>query len=126
VRAEVLVVLSQDYVTAARALGTKPWRLLVRHVVPNAKAPIVVAAVLGIAQVILIEASLSFLRVGVPPETVSWGEMLSEVRDHPGAYWLLAVPGMGVFTLVLSLNLLGEALRDMLDPRLHLESLGSP
>ena len=119
VRAEVLVVSSQDYVTAARALGAPPWRVLARHVLPNAKAPIVVAAVLGFAQVVLIEASLSFLRVGVPPETVSWGEMLSEVRDHPDAYWLLVVPGLALFLLVLALNVLGEALRDLLDPRLR-------
>jgi len=119
VRAEVLVILSQDYVTAARALGASPWRLLMRHIVPNARAPIVVAAMFGIAQVVLIEASLSFLRVGVPPGVASWGEMLSELRDHAGAWWLLVVPGLAVFAVVSSLNLVGEALRDTLDPRLR-------
>ncbi|WP_394836916.1 ABC transporter permease [Pendulispora rubella] len=119
VRAEVLVVVSNDYVTAARALGASPWRVLLRHIIPNARAPIVVAAMFGIAQVVLIEASLSFLRVGVPPGTASWGEMLSELRDYSGAWWLLVVPGLAVFAVVSSLNLVGEALRDTLDPRLR-------
>jgi len=119
VRAEVLVVLSNDYVTAARALGASPWRVLTRHIVPNARAPVVVAAMFGVAQVVLIEASLSFLRVGVPPGIASWGEMLSELRDHTNAWWLLAVPGLAVFAVVCSLNLVGEALRDTLDPRLR-------
>ncbi|WP_394829900.1 ABC transporter permease [Pendulispora albinea] len=119
VRAEVLVVLSQDYVTAARALGASPWRVLMRHIVPNARAPVVVAAMFGVAQVVLIEASLSFLRVGVPPGVASWGEMLSELRDYTSAWWLLVVPGLAVFAVVSSLNLVGEALRDTLDPRLR-------
>jgi peptide/nickel transport system permease protein len=117
VRAEVLSVTAQDYVTAARALGASPWRVLFRHVLPNTKGAIVVATTFGVAQVALIEASLSFLRVGVPQSTASLGETLSEVRDHPEAWWLFVVPGITVFVLVATLNLVGEALRDFLDPR---------
>jgi peptide/nickel transport system permease protein len=119
VRAEVLFVSSQDYVMAARALGAPPWRVLRKHVVPNALAPILVAATFGIASVVLIEASLTFLRVGLPPPAPSWGETLSEARDHATAWWLLVLPGLAVFGTVISLNLVGEALRDALDPRLR-------
>lgn len=124
VRAEVLLVGSQDYVLAARALGAAPWRVLRRHVLPNAIAPMLVAATFGIASVVLIEASLTFLRVGLPPPTPSWGETLSEARDHAGAWWLLVLPGFAVFSTVVALNLVGEALRDALDPRLRLSDGG--
>lgn len=119
VRADVLLASSQDYVLAARALGAGPWRVLRRHVVPNVIAPILVAATFGLASVVLVEASLDFLHVGLPPATASWGETLSETREHVGAWWLLVFPGLAVFATVLSLNLVGEALRDALDPRLH-------
>jgi peptide/nickel transport system permease protein len=119
VRAEVMLVVSQEYVLAARALGARPWRVLAKHVFPNAVAPMLVAATFGVASVVLIEASLTFLRVGVPPPTPSWGEMLSEARDHAEASWLLFLPGIAVFTTVVALNLIGEALRDALDPRLR-------
>ncbi len=117
VRAEVLLVASQDYTMAARALGVRPLRVLVRHIAPNAAAPVLVTAAFGIAQVVLVESSLEFLRVG-GASSVSWGEMLSEARGHPGAYWLLVFPGLAIFVVVASLNLVGEALRDALDPRL--------
>ncbi len=117
VRAEVLLVTSQEYALAARALGVRPLRVLVRHVAPNAATPVLVTAAFGLAQVILIESSLEFLRVGVGA-SVSWGEMLSEARDHPGAYWLLVFPGLAIFVVVAALNLVGEAWRDALDPRL--------
>jgi peptide/nickel transport system permease protein len=117
VRAEVLLVTSQDYALAARALGARPLRVLSRHVLPNAIAPVLVAATFGVASVVLIEASLTFLRVGLPPPTPSWGEMLSEARDHTVAWWLLVLPGCLVFATVVALNLVGEALRDALDPR---------
>jgi peptide/nickel transport system permease protein len=126
VRAEVLLVASQDYVVAARALGAAPLRVLRRHVLPNAVAPILVSATFGVASVVLIEASLTFLRVGLPPPTPSWGEMLSEARDHATAWWLLMLPGLAVFTSVVALNLVGEALRDALDPRLRLATEGAP
>lgn len=117
VRAEVLLVTSQEYVLAARALGARPGRVLSKHVLPNAIAPVLVAATFGVASVVLIEAALTFLRVGVPPPTASWGEMLSEARDHAVAWWLLVLPGLAVFATVVALNLVGEALRDALDPR---------
>jgi peptide/nickel transport system permease protein len=117
VRAEVLLVTSQDYVVAARALGVRPARVLFRHIAPNAAAPVLVAAAFGIAQVVLIESSLEFLRVGVPA-SVSWGEILSEARGHPRAYWLLVFPGLLIFALVAALNIIGEAWRDALDPRM--------
>jgi peptide/nickel transport system permease protein len=130
VRAEVLLVTSQDYVLAARALGVRPLRVLIRHIAPNAAAPVLVTAAFGIAQVVLIESSLEFLRVGVA-SSVSWGEMLSEARGHPSAYWLLLFPGLAIFLVVAALNLIGEAWRDALDPRLahaaeRLPSAGAP
>ena len=117
VRAEVLLVSSQEYTLAARALGVRPFRVLVRHIAPNAAAPVLVTAAFGVAQVVLIESSLDFLRVG-SVAGVSWGEMLSEARGHPGAYWLLLLPGLAIFIVVASLNLVGEAWRDSLDPAL--------
>ncbi len=119
VRAEVLLVASQDYVMAARALGAGPWRILRKHVAPNARAPVLVSVTFGIASVVLIEAALDFLRVGLPAPIASWGEMLSQSRDHLSAWWLLVFPGLCVFMSVVALNLVGEALRDALDPRLH-------
>jgi peptide/nickel transport system permease protein len=119
VRAEVILVSSQDYVIAARALGASPFRVLRRHVVPNAFAPILVAATFGLASVVLVETALDFLRVGIPPSAASWGETLSETREHLGAWWLLVFPGLAVFVTVMALNLAGEALRDALDPRLR-------
>ena len=117
VRAEVLLVTSQDFVLAARALGVRPLRVLMRHIAPNAAAPVLVTAAFGVAQVVLIESSLEFLRVGVSG-AVSWGEMLSEARGQPGAYWLLVFPGLAIFLVVAALHIVGEALRDALDPRL--------
>ena len=119
VRAEVILVSAQEYVTAARALGARPWRILRRDVLPNAVAPVLVSATFGVASVVLIEAALDFLRVGVPDSVASWGETLSEARENAGAWWLLAFPGAMLFTTVAALNLVGEALRDALDPRLR-------
>jgi peptide/nickel transport system permease protein len=116
VRAEVLVVASRDYTVAARALGATPMRVLFRHVLPNARGPIFVAAALGLGQLVVLEASLSFLRVGVPPPSASWGEMLSEVRDGPTAWWLVILPGALLVGLALALHVVGESLRDGFDP----------
>ena len=116
VRAEVLSVSSADYVLAARALGASPVRVLLRHVLPMAITPAIVAGVLGIGQVVLLESSLDFLRVGLPVTVPSWGEMLSESRDHFEAWWLLLLPGSLVFSALLATNAVGEALRDALDP----------
>lgn len=117
VRAEVLSLSSLDYVSAARALGASPLRVLYRHVLPLTLSPIVVAAVLGLGQIVLLESALDFLRVGLPASIPTWGEMLSESRDHFTAWWLLLLPGSLVFASVTSTNAIGETLRDALDPR---------
>lgn len=122
-RAEVVLVSASDYTLAARALGASPSRVLWRHVLPNAKGPILVSAALGLAQVVVLEASLSFLRVGLPPPAASWGEMLGEMRDGPGAWWLVLLPGVLVVVLSLALNVIGETLRDGFDP--HARAAGS-
>lgn len=116
VRAEVLATEPRDYVTAARALGASPMRVLYRHILPMTISPIVVAAVLGVGQIVLLESALDFLRVGLPASVPTWGEMLSESRDHFGAWWLLLLPGSLVFASVVATNAIGEALRDALDP----------
>jgi peptide/nickel transport system permease protein len=119
VRAEVIVVAAEEYTLAARALGASPFRVLRKHVLPNALVPALVAGTFGVASVVLIEASLAFLGLGAPDATASWGETLGQARHHFGAYWLLVFPGVALFATVASLNLLGEALRDALDPRLR-------
>lgn len=117
VRAEVMQVATRDYVLAARALGASPMRILRRHVAPNVRGQLVVLGAVGVPAVILIEASLDFLRIGATANTISWGETLSEFRDAPGAWWLLAFPGLFLFLTVIALTLVGEARRDSLDPR---------
>lgn len=120
VRAEVLFASSQDYAMAARALGASPLRVLRRHVLPNALMPALVAATFSLAAVILIEASLDFLHLGARLQaTPSWGQILGDARTESGAFWLLFFPGMALLATVLALNLVGEALRDALDPRLR-------
>lgn len=117
VRAEVVRASSQDYAMAARALGASPTRVLLRHIAPNVAGPVAVAAMLGVGSVILLEASLDFLRVGVPEHASSWGQMMSEIRDEPSAWWLLASPALVLFGTVLCQNVVGASLRDALDPR---------
>jgi peptide/nickel transport system permease protein len=117
VRAEVMQVATRDYVMAARALGASPMRVLRRHIAPNVRGQLAVLGAVGIPAVILIEASLDFLRVGGATSAASWGEMMSEFRDAPGAWWLLAFPGALLFALIVALNLVGEARRESFDPR---------
>ncbi len=117
VRAEVMRVATRDYVMAARALGASPMRVLRKHIAPNVRGQLVVLGAVGIPAVILIEASLDFLRVGGAASTASWGETMSEFRDAPGAWWLLAFPGAFLFATIVALNLVGEARRESLDPR---------
>jgi peptide/nickel transport system permease protein len=119
VRAEVLLTIGADYVMAARALGASSGRVLRRHVLPNAMGPALVAAAFGVASVILIEAAVDFLRVGPPDTMASWGESLGEARGHPGAWWLVFFPGTALLATLVALNLIGEAARDALDPRLR-------
>ena len=117
VRAEVLQVSTRDYVLAARALGASPLRVLRKHIAPNVRGQLVVLGALGVPAVVLIEASLDFLRVGAPAGAPSWGETMSEFRDAPHAWWLLLFPGMFLFVTVVAMNLVGEARRESLDPR---------
>jgi peptide/nickel transport system permease protein len=119
VRAEVLLTLGTDYVTAARALGASPSRVLGRHVLPNAIGPAIVAATFGIASVVLVEAAVDFLRVGSPDTMASWGEALGEARANASAWWLMVFPGAALLVTLIALNLVGEAARDALDPKLR-------
>jgi peptide/nickel transport system permease protein len=120
VRAEFLSLREQDFVTAARALGINDGRIIFRHMIPNAIAPVLVSATIGIATAILIEAGLSFLGFGVPPPHATWGNVLSDGRrfifDAP---WLTFIPGFAILIVVLSFNLFGEGLRDVLNPKLR-------
>lgn len=119
VRAETLTIRERDYVQAARAAGAGPGRIIFRHILPNAVAPVLVSATLGVAGAILTESSLSFLGLGVQPPDASWGNMLMEGKEVLGiAWWLSVFPGLAILFTVLGYNLLGESLRDLLDPRL--------
>ncbi len=120
VRAEFLSLREQDFVAAARALGLNDFRIIFRHMIPNAVAPVLVSATIGIASAILTEAGLSFLGFGVPPPHATWGNILSDgkrfIFDAP---WLTFVPGIAILIVVLSFNLFGEGLRDVLNPKLR-------
>ena len=118
VRAEVLSVRERDYVSGARALGAGAGRVIVRHVLPNTAAPIIVSAALGIGNVMLLEAGLSFLGIGVQPPMASWGVMIADGQDYlTSAPWVSLFPGLAVALVVMALNAIGDALRDALDPR---------
>ncbi|MDF1503082.1 ABC transporter permease [Roseisolibacter sp. H3M3-2] len=120
VRGQVLVVRHMEYVQAERALGAGDARILVRHVLPNVIAPVVIAATLGVAGAIMAEAALSFLGLGVQPPTPSWGAMIADGRDLAQlrrAPWTSLFPGLAIGAAVLGFNLVGDALRDALDPR---------
>ena len=120
VRGQVLVVRQLEFVQAIRALGARDGRIIVRHVLPNVIAPVVIAATLGVAGAIMAEAALSFLGLGVQPPTPSWGAMIADGRDLSqlrNAPWTSVFPGLAIGSAVLGFNLLGDALRDALDPR---------
>ena len=120
VRAEFLSLREQDFVTAARALGVSNGRIIFRHMVPNAIAPVLVSATIGIASAILTESALSFLGLGVPPPHATWGNILSDGKSFIfDAPWLTFIPGVAILIVVLSFNLFGEGLRDVLNPRLR-------
>ncbi len=120
VRAEFLSLREQDFVTAARALGVSNWRIIFRHMVPNAIAPVLVSATIGIASAILTESALSFLGLGVPPPHATWGNILNDGKNYIfDAPWLTFIPGIAILIVVLSFNLFGEGLRDVLNPRLR-------
>lgn len=117
-RAQVLKVREYDFVTAARALGANDLRIIVRHILPNAIQPLIVQASLGMAGAIMSEASLSFLGLGVPPPTPSWGAMLNDARTYFASGWHLTLfPGVMIALAVLGFNLVGDGLREWLDPK---------
>jgi len=121
VRGSVLVAREQMYVEAARVVGVPVPVIIVRHVLPNVVAPIIVAATLGMGNAILAAAALSFIGLGSQPPTPEWGRMLSEGRDYlRDAWWISTFPGFGIMFTVLGVNLLGDGLRDVLDPRLRI------
>jgi peptide/nickel transport system permease protein len=121
VRAQVLSVKSREYVEAARALGASDLRIFVHHILPNILQPIIVQAAIGMAGAVLAEATLSFLGLGVPPPTPSWGGMLNDARSHLfDSPHLVVFPAIAVMLCVLSFNFIGDALRDYLDPRTRL------
>lgn len=122
VRAQVLAVREKEYVEAARALGASDWRVITQHILPNIIQPVIVQAAIGMAGAVLAEATMSFLGLGVPPPTASWGSMLNDGRSHLfDAPHLVLFPAAAVMLAVLSFNFIGDALRDYLDPRSRIE-----
>ena len=120
VRAEFLSLRERDFVTAAHALGLPEWRIIFRHMVPNAMAPVFVSASIDVAQAILTESALSFLGFGVRPPFATWGNILADGRSYIfDAPWLFAIPGTAILVVVLSFNLVGEGLRDAMNPKLR-------
>ena len=119
IRSELLRVRSLEYIEAAQAFGYSEFRIILRHAIPNALAPVLIAVAFGIASAILTESFLSFIGVGVPPEQVTWGSLLKASRDSGiKAWWLAVFPGVAIFVTVTIFNLIGEGLTDALDPRL--------
>ena len=120
VRAQTLALREKEYVEAARAMGDGTMSILFRTILPNIMAPLTVIASFNVASVILSEAALSFLGLGVPPDVPTWGSMLSESRDHlfSNKWWMAVFPGLAIVFTVLAFNIIGDWLRDFLDPRL--------
>ena len=118
VRERVRALSRQDFATAATALGARDDRVLWRHVLPNALSPVIVAATLGIGNVIVLEAALSYLGIGVRPPHASWGNIIQDGADQiASAWWIALFPGLAMLITVIAFNLLGDGLRDALDPR---------
>jgi len=119
-RGEILTIKENEYITAARAIGASSTRIAFRHVLPQAIAPIIVLASFYLPAIMVIEASLSFLGLGISPPTPTWGNMLAESRAHmERAWWVLLMPGLALSLTVLAFNIVGDRLRDVLDPRLR-------
>ncbi|HSG30285.1 MAG TPA: ABC transporter permease [Thermodesulfobacteriota bacterium] len=120
IRGDFLKIRNYDYITAQKALGSGDIRIMFMHILPNALAPVLVAATFGIAGAILTESALSFLGFGVPPPTPSWGDVLSQSKKYVDfAWWLVIFPGLAIFLTVTSFNLVGEGFRNALDPKLR-------
>jgi peptide/nickel transport system permease protein len=119
-RGMVLATSENAYVEAARALGASKFRIVMKHIVPNITAPLIVLATLNLTSIILLESTLSFLGIGVQPPMASWGRMISEGRDYLNtAWWLAVVPGVAIMMITMSISLIGDWLRDALDPTLR-------
>jgi peptide/nickel transport system permease protein len=117
-RGQTLAVKAEEFILSARAIGNPPWRIALRHVLPNVMPALIVQATLAIAAAVIAEASLSFLGLGQQPPAPSWGSMLSTAKNYiDNAPWMAIWPGLSIFALVLSFNLVGDGLRDALDPR---------
>jgi peptide/nickel transport system permease protein len=117
-RGQTLAIKAEEFILAARAIGNPPWRVAVRHVLPNLVPALIVQATLAIAAAVIAEASLSFLGLGQQPPAPSWGSMLNTAKNYiDNAPWMAVWPGLSIFVLVLSFNLVGDGLRDALDPR---------
>ena len=122
VRAQVLATREREFVEAARALGASDWRVITRHILPNIIQPVIVQAAIGMAGAVLAEATMSFLGLGVPPPTASWGSMLNDGRAHLfDAPHLVLFPAAAIMLTVLAFNFIGDGLRDYLDPRSRIE-----
>jgi peptide/nickel transport system permease protein len=122
VRAQVLATREREFVEAARALGASDWRIITRHILPNIIQPVIVQAAIGMAGAVLAEATMSFLGLGVPPPTSSWGSMLNDGRAHLfDAPHLVLFPAAAIMLTVLAFNFIGDGLRDYLDPRSRIE-----
>jgi peptide/nickel transport system permease protein len=117
-RGQTMAIKAEDFILAARAIGNPPWRVALRHVLPNVVPALIVQGTLAIAAAVIAEASLSFLGLGQQPPAPSWGSMLNTAKNYiENAPWMAVWPGLSIFTLVLSFNLVGDGLRDALDPR---------
>ena len=120
IRGQVLTLMELDFIAQARIAGAGAWRIITRHLVPNTLNTLVVLVTLQIGYVIIVEASLSFLGAGIPPPTPAWGSMIAEGRDFvTTAWWVSFFPGIAILLVVLAFNLLGDWLRDTLDPKLR-------
>jgi peptide/nickel transport system permease protein len=118
VRAEVLSLMPREYITASRVIGSTPWRIMVRHILPNLLPIIIVSATLRVGAAILTEAGLSYFGLGVPPPAPTWGGMVADGRTSlDAAWWVSTFPGVALLVLVIATNLVGDGLRDVFDPR---------
>ena len=118
-RAEVLRLRELDFINALKVQGMRPWRVVGSHLLPNALAPVLVSITFGVASAILIESSLSFLGIGLPVDTVSWGKLLQMSRTRFDAWWLVVFPGLFIFGTIMSLNVLANKFQEMLNPKLR-------
>ncbi len=120
IRGQVLSLREREFVLAARAISASTSRIMLRHILPNVLTPALVVATLELARIIIMDAALSFLGLGVQPPTASWGRMLAEGRTYiSSAWWIVTFPGLAILLTVLSVNLVGDWLRDYFDPRLR-------